>query len=123
MGQRIPNPPKIFFVNWFRKDENGNFLWPGFGENMRVLKWVVDRVKGKVDARETPIGLIPKFEDLELDGLGISNEQLEKLFAVNQDEWQTELGEVRKFFDSFGDKLPSELRTEYEALIKRLRCS
>jgi phosphoenolpyruvate carboxykinase (GTP) len=123
MGQRIPNPPKIFFVNWFRKDENGNFLWPGFGENMRVLKWIVDRVKGKVDARETPIGLIPKFEDLELSGLGISNEQLEKLFAVNQDEWQTELGEVRKFFDSFGDKLPSELRTEYEALIKRLRCS
>jgi phosphoenolpyruvate carboxykinase (GTP) len=82
MGQKIPNPPKIFFVNWFRKDENGNFLWPGFGENMRVLKWIVDRVKGKVDARETPVGLIPKFEDFELSGLNISSEQLEKLFAI-----------------------------------------
>jgi phosphoenolpyruvate carboxykinase (GTP) len=121
MGQRIPNPPKIFFVNWFRKDENGNFLWPGFGENMRVLKWIVDRVKGKVDARETPIGLIPKFEDLELSSLNISSEQLEKLFAIERDEWQAELADIRKFFDQFGERLPGELWDEYRALARRLK--
>jgi phosphoenolpyruvate carboxykinase (GTP) len=121
MGQRIPNPPKIFFVNWFRKDENGNFLWPGFGENMRVLKWVVDRVKGKVDARETPVGLIPKFEDLELSSLNISSEQLEKLFAIERDEWQAELADIRKFFDQFGERLPGELWDEYRALARRLK--
>ncbi|MEZ8217735.1 phosphoenolpyruvate carboxykinase (GTP) [Candidatus Fervidibacteria bacterium JGI MDM2 SSWTFF-3-K9] len=121
MWQRIPNPPKIFFVNWFRKDENGNFLWPGFGENMRVLKWIVDRVKGKVDARETPIGLIPKFEDLELDGLNISSEQLEKLFAINPDEWQIEMADIRKFFEQFGERLPKELWEEFNALAKRLK--
>ena len=121
MGQRIPNPPKIFFVNWFRKDENGNFLWPGFGENMRVLKWIVDRVKGKVDARETPIGLIPKFADLELSGLNISGDQLEKLFAVNRDEWRAELADIRKFFEQFGTRLSSELWDEFWALAKRLK--
>jgi phosphoenolpyruvate carboxykinase (GTP) len=88
---------------------------------MRVLKWIVDRVKGKVDARETPVGLIPKFEDLELSGLNISSKQLEKLFAIERDEWQAELADIRKFFDQFGERLPGELWDEFRALTKRLK--
>ncbi len=120
MGRRIPNPPKIFFVNWFRKDAAGEFLWPGFTENMRVLKWIVERVKGKVDAKETPIGLIPHFSDLCLEGLKISQQQLEELFAVNTNEWQAELEDIRRFFEQFGDRLPEELWEEYRSLAKRL---
>lgn len=123
MGQRMPNPPKIFFVNWFRKDENGNFLWPGFGENMRVLKWVVDRIKGKVSARETSIGFVPYPEDIDLEGLEVSKEQVEKLFAVNPEEWQTELEDIKRFFEQFGNRLPNELWQEFYALAKRLRSS
>lgn len=78
-------------------------------------------MKGKVDARETPIGLIPKFEDLELDGLNISSEQLEKLFAINPDEWQIEMADIRKFFEQFGERLPKELWEEFNALAKRLK--
>lgn len=123
MGKRMPNPPKIFFVNWFRKDENGNFLWPGFGENMRVLKWVIDRVKGKVSARETPIGFVPYPEDIDLEGLEVSKEQVEKHFAVNPEEWQTELEDIKRFFEQFGNRLPNELWQEFYALAKRLRSS
>ncbi|MCS7187771.1 MAG: phosphoenolpyruvate carboxykinase (GTP) [Armatimonadetes bacterium] len=127
MGRRMPNPPKIFFVNWFRKDESGEFLWLGFSENMRVLKWIVERVKGKVGSREIPVGFVPHLEDLDLEGLKIPNGHLEKLFAVNYDEWQTELEDIRKFFEQFGDRLPTELWQEYHALKKRLerlvRCS
>lgn len=121
MGQRMPNPPRIFFVNWFRKDENGNFLWPGFGENMRVMKWVVDRIKGRVSARETPIGFVPYPEDIDLEGLEVSKEQIEKLFAVNPEEWQTELEDIKRFFEQFGDRLPNELWQEFHASAKRLK--
>lgn len=121
MGRRLPNPPKIFFVNWFRKDESGRFLWPGFGENMRVLKWIVDRVKGKVGTRETPIGLVPNLEDLDLEGLNIPKEDFDKLFAVNPDEWEAELEDIRKFFEQFGSRLPVELWREYHALAGRLK--
>ena len=120
MGRRIPEPPKIFVVNWFRIDENGRFIWPGFGENIRVLKWIIDRINNKVQARETPIGLIPYIEDIELEGLSITREDMEKLFEVNPEEWRLELEEVKGFFDQFGHRLPNEIREELRRLEKAL---
>lgn len=121
IGRRIPKPPKIFFVNWFRVDEEGNFLWPGFGENIRVLKWIVDRVKGRVSAKETPIGLVPYLNDLNLEGLDIKKEKLEKLFEINPERWDRELEDIGDFFKQFGHRMPEEMWQEYRALDKRLR--
>lgn len=90
---------------------------------MRVLKWIVDRIKGRVSARETPIGFVPYPEDIELEGLEISKEQVEKLFAVNPEEWQTELEDIKRFFEQFVDRLPNELWQEFHALAKRLKLS
>ncbi|HRU33180.1 MAG TPA: phosphoenolpyruvate carboxykinase (GTP), partial [bacterium] len=101
MGRKLSNPPKIFGVNWFRLDEDGRFLWPGFGENMRVLKWIIDRINNNVKAKESPIGLLPYIEDLELSGLNISRENMEKLFKIDNDEWKLELEDVRSFFNQF----------------------
>ncbi len=120
IGQRLKHPPKIFCVNWFRKGKEGQFLWPGFGENLRVLKWIVDRIKGKVEAKETPIGLVPHLKDLPLDGLAIPDNHLQQLFAVQPHEWLEELDRVRPFLDQFGDRLPEALWHEYHALRKRL---
>lgn len=115
-GKRIPDPPKIFFVNWFRSDSSGNFLWPGFGENIRVLKWIIDRVNNRVPARETPIGFVPRLEDLQLNGLNISKDNLEKLFEVNPGDWGTEVEDIRKFLTRFGDKMPEEIWEEFNKL-------
>lgn len=116
IGERITQPPKIFVVNWFRLDDDGKFLWPGFGENIRVLKWIIDRINDKVQARETPIGLLPYIEDMELNGLDVSRQDMEKLFKVDPEEWKLELEEVRKFFNQFGDRLPKELWEEFKKL-------
>lgn len=116
IGRQIGNPPKIFGVNWFRLDEDGKFLWPGFGENIRVLKWIIDRINNRVEARESPIGLLPYIEDLELSGLDISRENIEKLFEVNSDEWRYELEDVKSFFIRFGDRLPQEIWDEFKKL-------
>jgi phosphoenolpyruvate carboxykinase (GTP) len=115
-GKRIPDPPKIFFVNWFRSDSSGNFLWPGFGENIRVLKWIIDRVNNRVPARETPIGFVPRLEDLQLNGLNIPKDNLEKLFEVNPGNWGTEVEDIRKFLTRFGDKMPEEIWEEFNKL-------
>ncbi|MEW6102320.1 MAG: phosphoenolpyruvate carboxykinase (GTP) [bacterium] len=115
MGKMMENPPKIFFVNWFRKDEGGNFLWPGFSENIRVLKWIIDRTKGKVGAKETPIGLIPDFKDLDLRGLNINEKGL---FKIDKDEWQKELADIKAFLTQF--KLAGWIEEEYKALASRL---
>ena len=120
IGRRIPEPPKIFVVNWFRVDENGKFIWPGFGENIRVLKWIMDRINNKVQARETPIGLIPYIEDIELEGLNVTREDMEKLFEVDPKEWRSELEEIKGFFNQFGHRLPNEIREELEKLEKAL---
>lgn len=120
MGEKIINPPRIFVVNWFRLDENGKFLWPGFGENIRVLKWIIDRINNRVGARETPIGLLPHINDIELSGLAISREDMEKLFEVNPEEWKLELEEVRVFFNQFGDRLPEDLWEEFKKLERNL---
>ncbi len=121
MGKRMTQPPKIFHVNWFRTDENGNYLWPGFGENLRVLEWILDRCRGDVDAVRTPIGFVPTTEGLDLTGLDISKETLEKLFYVDRDEWFEETNQIATFFQQFGKRFPKALWEQLEALRLRLR--
>ncbi len=113
--------PKIFYVNWFRRGDDGRFLWPGFGENSRVLKWVIERIEGKAAATETPIGWVPTVDSLDLEGLDEPVEDVEQALAVNPDEWRAELPLIEEWFDKIGDKLPTALRDEFEALKQRLR--
>lgn len=120
VGKRLSHPPKIFSVNWFRTGKDGKFLWPGFGENIRVLKWILDRVHGRVGAKETAVGFLPNREDLDLKGLEISPEALDELFAIDAPGWKTELQEIEKFWDQFGDRVPSQLRDECRSLSKKL---
>lgn len=112
--------PKVFFVNWFRRGEGGKFLWPGFGENSRVLKWVIDRVEGKAAGQSTAIGTVPTAADLELTGLDIAAADVEAALEVNADEWRRELPLIEEWFDFIGDKLPTGLRDELDALKQRL---
>jgi phosphoenolpyruvate carboxykinase (GTP) len=120
MGRSVPHPPHIFHVNWFRKDARGNFLWPGFGENVRVLKWILERVEGRGQAAETPIGLVPTPDALTLDGLNISRSTMEELLRVDADDWRREAEEIQSFFGRFGDRLPGELAREHARLVQRL---
>jgi phosphoenolpyruvate carboxykinase (GTP) len=120
MGRRIPHPPKIFHVNWFRRGAGGKFLWPGFGENVRVLKWILERVEGKGKAAETPIGWVPTPDALTLDGLDISRSAIEELLRVNPADWAPELEDTGKFFEQFGKRLPAEIREEHAHLAQRL---
>src|SRR5947208_1714155 len=112
--------PKIFYVNWFRKGPDGKFLWPGFGENSRVLEWVFERVDGKGGAAQTPIGYVPTADDLPLDGLDLSPEATAELLKVDADEWRAEVPSIEEHFAFLGDRLPHELRDQLEALEKRL---
>lgn len=112
--------PAIFYVNWFRKTAEGKWLWPGYGENSRVLKWVVERVGGKGNAQETPIGYVPTEEDLDLVGMDISPEALKEVLAVDREEWRKELPGIKQHLEIFGDKLPTAMQVEYENLKKRL---
>ncbi|KAA1395824.1 phosphoenolpyruvate carboxykinase (GTP) [Aeromicrobium ginsengisoli] len=112
--------PKIFYVNWFRRDEDGGFLWPGFGENSRILKYVIERVEGKVEAVETPIGLVPVAGAIDTDGLDVTPEQLEQALRVDVDEWKAEIPQINEWFEKFGDKLPTVLWTELDGLKARL---
>lgn len=121
MGRRIPHPPKIFHVNWFRKGADGKFLWPGFGENVRVLKWMIERVEGKGKAVETPIGFVPADDALTLDGLDISRSTMESLLRVDPADYAGDLDDIKAFFDKFGTKLPAELRAEHAKLSERLQ--
>jgi phosphoenolpyruvate carboxykinase (GTP) len=120
VGKRLTNPPLIFHVNWFRKGADGKFLWPGFGDNMRVLKWVIDRCEGRGDASESAIGHVPRMEDLDLDELdGASSEQMQQVLSVNADEWQNELAGHAEFFQSLGGVVPEELLTQRDQLAQR----
>lgn len=123
MGKRIPHPPRIFHVNWFRKGSDGKFLWPGFGENVRVLKWILERVEGKGEASETPIGYVPAPNALTLDGLNLAPKALRELLHVEPADWDADIADSREFFAKFGSRLPAELRQEQDSLQKRLHSS
>ena len=113
MGKKLGDKaPKIFNVNWFRTDDEGHFIWPGFGDNMRVLNWIVDRCEGKADAVETPIGYEPKPEDIDTEGLDIDLDTLKGLLNVDKDLWKEEAKGIHEFYAKFGDKLPKELEAE-----------
>ncbi|MDR2780727.1 MAG: phosphoenolpyruvate carboxykinase (GTP) [Synergistaceae bacterium] len=120
MGRRIANPPKIFNVNWFRTDENGNFIWPGYGENMRVLEWIIKRAFGETGAAESPIGYLPQPEDINLDGLDLSRDTLKELLTVDKELWREEAKGIREFYSKFGGKLPQKLNDELDSLEKNL---
>ncbi len=119
MGKRIPHPPKIFHVNWFRKAADGKYLWPGFGENVRVLKWILERVEGKGKAAETPIGWVPTPDALTLDGLDISPERVQELLRVDPADWTAEIEDTHKFLEKFGKRLPAEILEEHKELVHR----
>jgi len=121
MGKRMKKPPKIFHANWFRMDEHGKFLWPGYRENLRVLEWILDRCNNTVAARETAIGYVPHAENIDLTGLSLSVETLQKLIAIDNQEWLEDLKGVKKFFRQFKKHFPPELWEEYEAQAKRLK--
>jgi phosphoenolpyruvate carboxykinase (GTP) len=120
MGRKIPNAPKIFHVNWFRQGPAGEFLWPGFGENMRVLQWILGRCAGTAQAVETPIGHLPTKDALDLSGLNLAPAVVDELLSVNREDWKNECNGVAEFFGKFGGRMPSELGMEREKLIKRL---
>jgi phosphoenolpyruvate carboxykinase (GTP) len=120
MGKNMERPPKIFHVNWFRLDENGKFMWPGFGENLRVLEWIIGRCMNTAGSRLTPIGYIPKAEDLDLSGLSISGQTVDRLLSVDKEAWTEEAKDIEKFFRTFGSDLPAELKNQLKKLQERL---
>jgi phosphoenolpyruvate carboxykinase (GTP) len=121
IGKKMIKPPRIFHVNWFRQDETGKFMWPGFGENLRVLEWILARCNNNIGAVKSPIGYIPRPEDIDMTGLDLSRETLEKLLSINKDEWLKELESQREFFKRFGRDLPREILDEWKFLKRRLQ--
>lgn len=121
MGRRAARVPKIFHVNWFRRDAQGQLLWPGFGEKLRVLDWILHRSRGEVGGRKTAIGYVPRPDDLELTGLDITRDALESLFALDKKSWMEEVAEQRRFFAQFGTRLPGEIVEEIALLEDRLQ--
>ena len=113
--------PKIFHVNWFRKDDEGNFMWPGFGDNMRVLNWIVDRCEGKVNAVESPIGFLPEQGDIDTTNLDITADQLSELLSVDKDVWMEDVKNQEEYFAQFGDRLPAEIKAQLETLKNNLK--
>lgn len=120
MGKKIPHPPQIFHVNWFRTGADGSFLWPGYGENFRVLKWILDRCEGKGQAKETPIGYVPEVNGLDITGLAdVSAETMQELLTINPQDWTEDIKNQQEFFAKF-DRLPQEIKEEMDALAKRV---
>lgn len=115
--------PKIFNVNWFRKDENGNFIWPGYGENLRVVEWILNRCEGKVGAQETAIGYVPNAEDINLEGIEdeVSVDSLKKILDVDKELWTEETKDIAQFYEKFGDKLPEKIKEQYNTLVNNLK--
>ena len=116
-AKRSAKLPKIFHVNWFRRDSAGRFLWPGFGENLRVLRWIIERCENRVGAVETPIGYLPKPGDIDVKGLDVSKQDLELLLAVDPAQWRAEMDNIGQYFDEFGDRVPGELRAEHKKVL------
>jgi phosphoenolpyruvate carboxykinase (GTP) len=123
VGRAAKNAPKIFHVNWFRRDEDGKFIWPGFGENLRVLEWIIERTRDEGKYVESPIGNLPTKDAFDMTGLDLSDEVMEKLLTIDEDEWIEECNGIEEFFNSLGPHLPWEVRNELEALRKRLQDS
>jgi phosphoenolpyruvate carboxykinase (GTP) len=121
MQNRIPNPPKIFLVNWFRRGAGGKFLWPGYGDNMRVLRWVIDRSHGRIGARETPVGWVPRTSDLNLADLDVPSSNVEEAMRVDLAEWENELASEAEWFEKLGPTLPRALALQRELLLERVR--
>ncbi|MCX5712332.1 MAG: phosphoenolpyruvate carboxykinase (GTP), partial [Candidatus Omnitrophica bacterium] len=121
MGKNMRKAPRIFHVNWFRTDDKGRFMWPGFGENLRVMEWVLQRCFGNIESIKTPIGYIPKPQDLDMTGLKLSTDAFESLFEIDKKAWLEEAKEIKRFFKKFNKNLPPELWQEYEELLGRLR--
>ena len=121
MGKAIPNAPQIFHVNWFRTDDEGNFIWPGFGDNLRVLLWIIKRCEGKIDANLTPIGYVPNPEDIDIEGLdGITVDTMKELLSVDNASWLEDVKNIKEFYEFVGDSVPAELKEELAALEARL---
>ncbi|MGB5811134.1 MAG: phosphoenolpyruvate carboxykinase (GTP) [Polyangiales bacterium] len=120
IGRRSTKPPRIFLINWFRKDDDGKFLWPGFGENMRVLRWIVDRVRGRAGSIESPLGWMPQYEQLDWRGLDFTQEQFNEVMSVDREEWKTELYDQESLFDRLYDKLPREFSHMRELTLSAL---
>ncbi|MBE6706760.1 MAG: phosphoenolpyruvate carboxykinase (GTP) [Ruminococcaceae bacterium] len=124
MGTVIPNAPKIFHVNWFRTDDNGNFIWPGFGDNMRVLLWILARCEGKVDANITPIGYVPNAEDIDIEGLdGVDLDTIKALLEVDVDSWLADVENIKEFYAQVGSRVPTAMYDELAALEARLKAA
>jgi len=119
MGKKMKSPPKIFSVNWFRVDDNGKFIWPGFGDNIRVLKWIIDRAAGAGEAEQTPVGYVPKA--LDMSGLNIDPVKMNKILKVDIAEWKDEVKDTKDFFEKFGGHMPKEIWDEYEKLAKEIK--
>ena len=120
MGAKLKHPPKVYHVNWFRRDADGKFLWPGFGDNLRVLEWVIDRCSGKAGAQETAIGNLPRPQDLDLAGLDLAPGVLEQLLSVQADEWRAEAADIAQYLEEYGSRTPAALREQVQALRARL---
>ncbi len=120
MGRKGDNPPSIFHVNWFRTDEDGKFMWPGFGENLRVLRWILDRVNGNGLSAESPIGHLPSPGAIDLEGLDLTDEEMQALLSIDVEAWNTEAEDHKAFFEKFGDRMPEVLLREHQSLLERL---
>ena len=123
MGNKMDpeKAPKIFHVNWFRQDDEGNFMWPGFGDNMRVLLWILDRCEGKAEAVESAIGYMPKPEDIDITDLDIDMEALKALLTVDKDVWNEDVENQKEYFAQFGDRLPAAIKKQLEILENNLK--
>ncbi|HOO22985.1 MAG TPA: phosphoenolpyruvate carboxykinase (GTP) [Clostridia bacterium] len=121
MGKKVKNKPLIFHVNWFRTDANGNFIWPGFGDNMRVLDWIIRRCEGDVDAVETAIGYLPRPEDINLEGLDMTIDELKTILDVDKETWKNEVKDITEFYKKFGDRLPKKLAKQLSILKKNVK--
>jgi phosphoenolpyruvate carboxykinase (GTP) len=121
VGAKLKSPPQIFHVNWFRQSEAGKFLWPGYGENLRVLRWIIDRCKGTAQARETAIGQLPNPADLDTQRLDLAPGALDELLAVNPALWQAELAAIGEYLAEYADRVPQALKTELAGALDRVR--